>query len=191
LISVCLWRLALAATFAAALAGCAEQVSPEEQLILAARRNQPAEVEQLLAAGADPNADQVRGYEGRPPLFHAATFGYVEIAAKLIERGANADYGADRGLPTPLMVAALNGPAAMVDLLVRSGAAVNAQAGASTPLTEAMRKGDPEVVRVLLEAGANPDMPMIDGSLPVCYARTHGYQQAEQLLLQAGAQASC
>ena len=181
----------LAAAFAAALAGCAEQESPEEQLILAARRNQPAEVERLLAAGADPNADQVRGYEGRPPLFHAATFGYVEIAAKLIERGANANYGADRGLPTPLMLAALNGPAAMVDLLVRSGAAVNAQAGASTPLTEAMRKGDPEVVRVLLEAGANPDVPMIDGSTQVCYARTHGYQQAEQLLLQAGAQAGC
>jgi ankyrin repeat protein len=184
-------RIALLAACVAWLAGCAEQKSLEEQLILAARRNQPAEVERLLAAGADPNADQVRGYEGRPPLFHAATFGYVDIAAKLIERGANANHGADRGQPTPLMLAALNGPAAMVDLLVRSGADVNARAGVSTPLTEAVRKGDPEVLHVLLEAGADPDARTIDGTPPVCYARTHGYRQAEQLLLAAGARGAC
>jgi ankyrin repeat protein len=176
---------------AALVAGCAQQKSPDEQLILAVRRNQPAEVDALLAAGASPNADGVKGYEGRPALFHAATFGYVDIATKLIERGANANYGADRGATTPLMLAALNGPAAMVDLLVRSGADVNAQAAGSTALSEATRKGDPQVLRVLLEAGADPNVPMLDGSTPVCYAKTHGYAQAAQLLAAAGGGGDC
>jgi uncharacterized protein len=184
-------RLVTAAAVAAALIGCAEEKSPDEQLILAARRNQPGEVERLLRAGANPNADRVPGYEDRPALFHAATFGYVDIAAKLIQSGANANYGADRGALTPLMLAALNGPATMVELLVRTGADVNAQASGSTALTEATRKGDAGVVRVLIEAGADPNVPMLDGSAPACYAKMHGYQQAAELLITAGARGAC
>jgi ankyrin repeat protein len=184
-------RFAAAAAFAAALASCGEQKSPDEQLILAARRNQGAEVERLLASGANPNADRVPGYEGRPALFHAATFGYVEIAGKLIQHGANANYGAERGALTPLMLAALNGPAPMVELLVRSGADVNADASGSTALTEATRKGDPAVLKVLLEAGADPNVPMLDGSAPACYAKMHGYQQAAALFIAAGARGAC
>lgn len=183
--------LVVACALAALVAGCAEQKSPDERLILAVRRNQPAEVDVLLAAGANPNADRVKGYAGRPALFHAATFGYVDIAGKLIERGADANYGADRGAVTPLMLAALNGPAAMVELLVRNGADVNAQAAGSTPLTEAARKGDPAVLRVLLEAGADPNVPMLDGSTPVCYAKAHGYGQAAELLAAAGGSGAC
>jgi ankyrin repeat protein len=184
-------RLAAALVLAALLPGCSNQKSPDEQLILATRRNQPAEVDRLLAAGADPNADKLPGYEGRPALFHAATFGYVDIAGELIQRGANVNYGADRGALTPLLVAALNGPPAMVDLLLRSGAQVNVQAAGATPLTEATRKGDPEVIRLLLDAGADPGVPMSDGTAPVCYAKTHGYHDAAQLLANAGATGAC
>jgi ankyrin repeat protein len=184
-------RLLAAALLAALLAACSSPKSPEEQLILATRRNRPAEVDRLLAAGANPNSDKLPGYEGRPALFHAATFGYVDVAGKLIQRGANVNYGADRGTLTPLMVAALNGPAAMVDLLLKSGAQVNVQAAGATPLTEATRKGDPQVIRLLLEAGADPSVPMNDGTAPVCYAKAHGYQDAAQLLANAGATGAC
>jgi ankyrin repeat protein len=148
-------------------------------------------VEHLLAAGANPNADKVPGFEGRPALFHAAIFGYTDIAQELIDKGANADYGADQGVVTPLMVASLNGAGSTVELLLRSGANVNARAGNTTALTEATRRGYADVIALLLAAGANPNVPMDDGSAPMCYAKSHDYTEAEQLLRAAGARGAC
>jgi ankyrin repeat protein len=181
----------LLALAAALLAACAEK-SLDEQLIVAVRRNQPAEVDRLLAAGANASADQVKGFEGRPPLFHAATYGYVDIAQTLIDKGADVNAGARTGAVTALTAAALNGSAPLVALLLSKGAQVNARDGSgSTALTEAVRKGDPEVLRLLLQAGADPSVPMSDGSAPVCYARANNYKQAEQVLLAAGARSEC
>jgi len=184
------WTLTLGA-LVWLLAGCGPEQSPDEQLIRAVRQKDLAEVERLLQAGANPNADQVPGFEGRPPLFHAATFGYTDIAQELIDKGANADYGADKGAVTPLMIASLNGAASTVELLLGSGASVNARAGDSTALTEAMRRGYTEVIALLLAAGANPDVPMEDGSAPLCYAKSHNYTDAERLLREAGAHGEC
>jgi ankyrin repeat protein len=174
------------------LAACAQK-SLEEQLILAVRQNHPAEVDRLLAAGANVNADKVKGFEGRPPLFHAATYGYVDIARKLVEKGANVNAGVQSRAVTPLMVAALNGSAAMVALLIQFGADVNAREAitGSAALTEAVRKGDAEVLVLLLNAGADPNVPMGDGRVPLCYARAMGHKQAEQVLSAAGAQGNC
>lgn len=180
---------ALVLAFVAALAACQSR-TPDEALILAARGNDVAQVEELLAAGADPNADAVPRYEGRPALFHAATFGYVEVAQALIDRGANVDYADPSGL-TPLMVASLNGPPAMVELLLSKGASVDVRAGGATPITEATRKGDPLVLRALLDAGADPNAPMPDGSAPVCYAMAHDFEEAAAVIRQAGGGDDC
>lgn len=182
-------RGTLALALLVALSGC-QSKSPDEQLILAARANDVAEVKQLLAAGADANADQVPRYQGRPPLFHAATFGYLEVAQALIDEGARVDYADPSGL-TPLMVAALNGPPAMVELLLSKGAPVDVSAGGATPLTEATRKGDPLVLRALLEAGADPNAPMPDGDAPVCYAQSHNFQEAAAVIRQGGGRGDC
>jgi ankyrin repeat protein len=185
------WLAFTLGTLAAVLAGCGPGESPDEQLIRAVRQKDLQEVERLLAAGANPNADKVPGFEGRPALFHAAIFGYTDIAQELIDKGASADYGAAEGLVTPLMVASLNGAASTVELLIRSGANVNARAGATTALTEATRRGYADVLSLLLAAGANPNVPMDDGSAPMCYAKSHGYTEAEQLLRAAGARGEC
>jgi ankyrin repeat protein len=180
---------ALAAMLTGALVAC-QGKSPDEALILAVRGNDVAKVEALLAEGADPNADKVPRYEGRPPLFHAATFGYVDVARALIDKGAKVDYADPSGL-TPLMVAALNGPPSMVELLLSTGASVDVSAGGATPLTEAVRKGDPVVLRLLLEAGAEPNAPMSDGSAPLCYAQSHNFGDAAEVIRQAGGQGEC
>lgn len=182
-------QLALAMAVVAGLAAC-QTKTPDEELILAARRNDLPQVQELLAGGANPNADAVPRYEGRPALFHAATFGYVEVAQALIEKGANVDYADPSGL-TPLMVASLNGPPAMVELLLSSGASVEVSAGGATPLTEATRKGDPLVLRALLDAGADPNTPMSDGSAPVCYALSHNFEEAAAVIRQAGGEGDC
>ena len=54
------------AALVAVLAGCGPEQSPDEQLIRAVRQKDLPEVERLLAAGANPNADKVPGFEGRP-----------------------------------------------------------------------------------------------------------------------------
>jgi ankyrin repeat protein len=78
-------------------------------------------------------------------------------------------------------------------LLLKSGADVNARdsAAGSSALTEAVRKGDAEVLALLLNAGADPGVPMGDGRAPVCYARALGNKQIEQLLVSAGASGNC
>jgi ankyrin repeat protein len=187
-----LTRVRVAALLCAAwLAACSQPESPDEQLILAVRGNQVAEVERLLAQGANPNADAVKGYEGRPPLFHAATFGYADIARLLIAKGAQVNYGADRGAVTPLIAAALNGSAPMVALLLERGADVDAVAGGATALTEAVQRSDPEVVGLLLAAGADPNMPMPDGGTPYCYAKGRDLGRVAELLRDAGGRGAC
>jgi len=183
-------RLTLAG-LVALVAGCGPAPSPDEQLIRAVRQKDLPEVERLLATGANPNADKVPGFEGRPALFHAANFGYTDIAQELIDKGANADYGAAQGAVTPLMVASLNGAASTVELLIRSGANVNAIAGKSSALTEAMRRGNADVIALLLAAHADPNVPMDDGSAPLCYAKKQAYTEAEELLRAAGARGKC
>jgi ankyrin repeat protein len=191
-LSLLRWAAAALVGAGLLLAGC-EQKTPDDLLIQAVRKNDAAEVDRLLASGANPNADKVKGSEGRPPLFHAATFGYVQIAQKLIAKGAKVNAGADTGGVTPLMMASLNGNSAMIELLIQSGADVNAREGktGSTALTEAVRKGDAPVLALLLNAGADPNVPMEDGRAPICYSRAMRYEQAAQLLAQAGALGNC
>ena len=59
----------VAALALATLLPACSRKSPDEQLIVATRRNQPEEVDRLLAAGANPNADQGEEY-------HSANIGY-------------------------------------------------------------------------------------------------------------------
>lgn len=87
----------------------------ESALMLAALRGQEALVVQLVARGAAVNKS------GWTPLHYAATGGHVRIAAFLI--GARADLNAESpNGTTPLMMAAMYGNAATVQLLLESGA---------------------------------------------------------------------
>ncbi|MGB7131883.1 MAG: ankyrin repeat domain-containing protein, partial [Candidatus Sulfotelmatobacter sp.] len=57
----------------------------------------------------------------------------------------------------------------------------------NTALSVAAARGREEVVRLLIENGANINAADLDGGTPLHWARTHGYQHIEDLLRQHGA----
>src|SRR6185295_18901715 len=79
----------------------------------------------------------------------------LEMADMLIRAGANAA-AANREGATPLLLAALNGSAAMIERLVKAGVNPNAKLTqhGDTALMMAARTGKPDAVTVLLEHGA-------------------------------------
>ncbi len=148
----------------------------------AARNATAAAVRVLLEAGPDlqvRNRERAYFYSrgGSTPLHIAASNPNPEVTAVLLEAGANV---AARAFPfgaTPLHVAALNPNPAVAALLLEAGANVNARefsggatefaaprdedarlwlAGGHTPLHQAALNQNPEVLTVLLEAGADP-----------------------------------
>ena len=108
----CLGLLALA------VAGCGKwgETTP---VIDAARAGNVAELERLLAAGADPN--QPAGVNNWPPLMHAIHKGQTESVRVLLKHGAKVDYQTAHW-STPLIMAAGYGYADIVSILLDAGA---------------------------------------------------------------------
>lgn len=152
----------------------------------AAENATPAAVQALVQAGADVNAPLRsfgRGLDsrgGRTPLHLAASNPNPEVAAALIEAGADVTARSGIWAGTPLHLAAGNPNPAVAALLLDAGANVNAREfarnppmpygltvssvdvttrrlGGITPLHRAAWPNpNPEVLALLLEAGADP-----------------------------------
>ncbi|MGW1364929.1 ankyrin repeat domain-containing protein [Streptomyces chartreusis] len=134
----------------------------------------------LLDAGADPDAvDRV----GWTPMQLAT--GDTELVRHMLAAGADPSQTA--GLRPPLVQAVCDGNKEAVRLLLAAGADASAGGAQGTPLVAAAdRSGD--FVRLLLDAGADPDQPNPDhawepGLRPVHRARVDNLR----LLLAAGA----
>ncbi|HUF47892.1 MAG TPA: ankyrin repeat domain-containing protein [Vicinamibacterales bacterium] len=114
---------------------------------------------------------------GLTPLHHAARQGYVDTARALIDGGANVNLRSGDGTP-PLLIAIINGQFDVAMLLVANGADPNlhAEGNGVTPLwaaintqwqprtrypqpqqTELQRSTYLDVMRALLDVGADPD----------------------------------
>src|SRR6266498_4678422 len=86
----------------ASLAVGAQEMSPNLQLLAAARGGDSAAVARALAAGATPNA---RNRVGETALVIALKAGRTELAQQMIDSGADVNLAAVNGI-TPLMAAA-------------------------------------------------------------------------------------
>jgi len=82
----------------------------------------------MLDEGADPNQ---RDLKGMTPLMWAAVLGHIEVAGRLLDKGAalNAETGGKSGsaADTALTFAAANGNTTMVDFLLSRGAVPDRQ----------------------------------------------------------------
>jgi ankyrin repeat protein len=156
-----------------------------------------AEVAQLLlSAGADIHA---RCNHGSTPLHVASMNGKVQIISCLLDHGA--EIGARDGCEaSPLHSASAFGNVEAVSFFLKNGAAANATNERGwTPLHFASGcEWDPEsvvryrwseehleVVRRLVECGADCRKRDNDGRLPSDYARRWGYPEMEHFLLEA------
>jgi ankyrin repeat protein len=128
--------------------GKAERVAA---LLVAAKENRVADVEQLLRAGVSVDT---MGDDGWTALLHATWRGRPVVVRALISAGASLE-AADPIGRTALIIAAFDGQAKIVGTLLTAGANVNAasQDGA-TPLICAAFKGRLEIAEALIDEGA-------------------------------------
>ena len=135
----------------------------------------------------------VRDEEGRTPLYVVSYRGQVDIMRWLLDRGADAN--AQRCSPgrfTPLHEAATGTHLEAVQLLLERNADANLQStGGDTSLHGAIhgyfKRKVADIVRRLLEYGADPNICDNDVSTPLHQASYRGLLEVAQLLISYGA----
>ena len=158
----------------------------------------------LLDAGADVDSPNP---EGQTALMAVARTGNVEAARLLIDRGATIDARERWGGQTALMWASARRHPEMMKLLIEHGADVNARSihrdyqrhvtaegrpksldsGGFTPLLYAARENCIACVDVLLQAGADINLPDPEGVSPLLLAILNANWDLAKRLIEAGA----
>jgi ankyrin repeat protein len=143
-------------------------------------------LELLIAAGADARGGG--GFRGQPPLVWAAAAGKIDTINCLLRHGADRDADA---LNAGLFEASVRGHVDVVRLLLEHAADPSAACGFAryTPLMGAAYSDglNTDIVRMLLQSGANVHWKAANGETALSLARKHGHTEIVDLLTQAGA----
>jgi ankyrin repeat protein len=154
-------------------------------LQLAAQHGRLRSVEFLLDAGNDPDTG-ARGTD--PPLILAARAGSVPVVALLLDRGAALAARGQRGCG-PLHAAVISGDAGLLELLIERGTPLDLpDSDGRTALHLAASSADrSDIVRRLIECGADREAPDQLKMTPLHVATQHGSDACVHVLLAAGA----
>jgi ankyrin repeat protein len=158
-------------------------------------------VELLLANGAKINS---RDQEGQTALMYASYSAKPAIVELLLKNGADVNLQSTGQrqhsvlnffISNPASEDALKGQITCLKLLVKYGAKLNASIGdkntdETPPLTVATWNNKVEIIKILLELGADIHAKDKIGATALFHACIHGHTEALQLLLQNGAQAN-
>jgi ankyrin repeat protein len=140
--------------------------------------------------GPKNNAEQTKQSAESLALFYAAGAGDYARVQSLIKAGFDVN-GRDEDGMTPLFAAARNGKAtpAIIALLVSAGCDVNARdkVGETALLYAIDPGGDTENIKALLDAGADVDIPNVDGETPLMRAADWGSVNVLRMLLEKSA----
>ncbi|VAI27603.1 unnamed protein product [Triticum turgidum subsp. durum] len=151
-------------------------------MVLAALQGNVEVTRYLLDHGGDPAMPDERG---STPLHNAAAAGHCEAVRLLLSKGVNLDPIHYQG--TPLHLAAVEDQDQVVMVLLEHGADTGADVNACdysgpTPFTEAVADGVTDFVKVLLDAGANPNIPNQHGAIPIKLAADSDRHKLVQIL---------
>ncbi|XP_050507031.1 ankyrin repeat domain-containing protein 17-like isoform X3 [Diabrotica virgifera virgifera] len=140
----------------------------------------------LVAHGADVNAQST---SGNTPLMYGCAGGHTEVVKFLLENGANVEDHNENG-HTPLMEAASAGHVGLAKILLSHGAGINTHSNEfkESALTLACYKGHLDMVRFLLEAGADQEHKTDEMHTALMEASMDGHVEVARLLLDSGAQ---
>lgn len=128
-------------------------VDPQGQFgLLVALREPSLKVASVLIDSPQINLNAVNA-QGESPLMLAAIKGHVELAQKMIQKGADIN----KTGWTPLHYAASTGQLKMISFLLEQNAYIDAESpNGTTPLMMASLYASPESVQLLLDQGADP-----------------------------------
>lgn len=143
-----------------------------------ALREPSLKVAEALIAWPKTNVE-IRTAQDESPLMMAALKGHLDLARKLIERGADIN----KTGWAPLHYAATNGHLAIMDLLIENHAYIDAESpNGSTPLMMAAHYGTPAAVKFLLEAGADPSLKNQLGLTAIDFAHRANRKDSAELI---------
>lgn len=188
----------------------------EYNLLVAAQRGYPSEIERLISEGADVNTSTMEGatplilavsnrhpdavntilsfqpsidaatYNSETALLIAVKSQNTQIAEMLIRAGADIDKS-DRYGASPLHYAAIYGAYQMADMLLYYFASSdNKSNDGTTPLMAAVWSGFPDIVSLMLSKGANLEARDNDGFTPFLVAAQNGDTLIMGMLLEKG-----
>lgn len=135
--------------------------------------------------------DMETRYQGKTPLWGAATKGHRIMMRLLLENGAKAEAANDHKM-TILTAAAQQGKVELVKMLLKTGKVrpdvPDARASYCTPISYAIEEGHEEVVRILLDTGGidlSPEGKFM-GMTPLSGAVSADRKSIVQLLFEQG-----
>ncbi|XP_071793630.1 fibronectin type 3 and ankyrin repeat domains 1 protein-like [Asterias amurensis] len=155
-------------------------------LMIAVQKGNIDIIETLMRFGADINA--VNG-SGKDSLMLACFAGILPVVKLLRSYGATYE-SKDKGGSMAMHWAVDGGNVALIQSMVADGASVNERDSGSgwTPLLRcAAMGGDPNVAKVLMNAGAEVNIKDKDGKTPLMIACLNGHVTLVQALVERGA----